>query len=263
MEMCSHGGCRSTCEICLDRRLNNSGFVKRNRPDPDREMPAQPIPGASNTEDGKLESLDAVLSECHRILKNPTGLYHGWFTLTVTKYGTFVARAVKNPSEFSDDDLGRSPTRHHYGSSMLEASLALLGELREWELAGRPFDTWKDIDNSSRSLEDLFLEVGQWAVSTFTQATPESWCKHLQKEVAELAEDPSDLEEIADCMILLAGLAHKQNYTPQDLRQAIREKLEINKKRVWGKPDKDGVVEHVRDEPALYTALTSKDKENG
>lgn len=107
---------------------------------------------------------------------------------------------------------------------------------------------WEGKKRSADTLETLFLEVGEWAVATFTQATPESWCKHLQKEVSELAAKPSDLEEIADCMILLAGLVHKQSYTPEDLRQAIREKLEINKKRVWGQPDKDGVVEHVREE---------------
>lgn len=96
---------------------------------------------------------------------------------------------------------------------------------------------------SSTPLFGFQTLVGKWARKTFPKATKESWVKHLEKEVKELQDDHTP-EEAADCLILLLGYAHINNF---DLMEEAQKKMEINKRRKWGKPDSDGVVEHVRD----------------
>lgn len=54
--------------------------------------------------------------------------------------------------------------------------------------------------------------------------------------------------EFADCFILLLNTASKCGFTMQELTDCAIEKMEINKNRKWGKPDKDGIVEHIRKE---------------
>lgn len=89
-------------------------------------------------------------------------------------------------------------------------------------------------------------EVNDWACKTFPASTKHSKISHLKKELAELeaATDPEDIaEEAADCLILLLHLAGEFKF---DLLAKARHKLAINKKRQWGAPDCNGVVEHVR-----------------
>jgi NTP pyrophosphatase (non-canonical NTP hydrolase) len=99
----------------------------------------------------------------------------------------------------------------------------------------------------SHALNDIVRQCGTWADATFA---PEGGNRgpaivaHLTKEVIELSENPRDMEELADCMLLLFHLAHQNG---GNLQAAIARKLEINKRRKWGKPDANGVVEHVRE----------------
>jgi NTP pyrophosphatase (non-canonical NTP hydrolase) len=89
-------------------------------------------------------------------------------------------------------------------------------------------------------------EVGQWGRETFGNyyQRVEGVVEHLAREVQELA-DTHDPAEAADCLILLLGHADIMGY---DLLLAARIKMEINRRRQWGKPDAYGVVEHVRNE---------------
>lgn len=91
-------------------------------------------------------------------------------------------------------------------------------------------------------LDLLRDEVIAWANATFTKASPHSKAAHLEREAKELRRDPLDVEEMADVFILLCHLS--DGY---DLAGAVRAKLEKNKRRAWGEPDADGVVEHVRE----------------
>lgn len=50
--------------------------------------------------------------------------------------------------------------------------------------------------------------------------------------------------EIADILILAFHTAHKEKIDPYF---AVKKKLAICKKRRWGKPDANGVIEHIRD----------------
>ena len=87
-------------------------------------------------------------------------------------------------------------------------------------------------------------EVGAWADKVMSQSTNESICKHLIKEAKELAVS-YQAEEAADCYLILLHFAYKNGF---DLLAAAKEKHEVCKRRKWGKPDADGVVEHIRSE---------------
>lgn len=89
-------------------------------------------------------------------------------------------------------------------------------------------------------------QQGAWADKTFPGQTITGKIKHLQREVAELLESPSDLSEIADCFSLLMDIARKAGYPASTVVKAAFEKLEINKARTWGPADADGVIEHVK-----------------
>jgi len=43
----------------------------------------------------------------------------------------------------------------------------------------------------------------------------------------------------------------RRGITIDDLFEAIRDKFEINKNRTWSKPDKDGIVRHVKDKKVI------------
>jgi NTP pyrophosphatase (non-canonical NTP hydrolase) len=117
-------------------------------------------------------------------------------------------------------------------------------------------------------LQDLMNEITQWSDATFGegQRNP-AIAYHLKKEVPELIEaiekyqngntiktpysETNGLlkdvwEEYADCMMLLLDSANHFGLSAERLLYITKQKLEINKKRKWGKPDCNGVVEHVR-----------------
>jgi NTP pyrophosphatase (non-canonical NTP hydrolase) len=97
-----------------------------------------------------------------------------------------------------------------------------------------------------------FEAITKWQNETFPKATAFSKAAHLEQEVQEVREatetgDTSIRLEIADCLILIAGVADKSGMSYEDVCAAIDEKMEINKKRRWGKPDSNGVVNHIKD----------------
>jgi len=91
--------------------------------------------------------------------------------------------------------------------------------------------------------DDVQHECGSWAEKQFPASTPSSVLKHFEKEVKELLASGKP-EEVADCVLLLIHYAFKKNFS---LYQEIMKKFEVNQNRKWGKPDKDGVTEHVRE----------------
>ncbi len=111
-----------------------------------------------------------------------------------------------------------------------------------WKTAPRGRELRLDL-----ALEDIVRTCGTWADATFAPDggyRGQSIVAHLAKEVIELAENTRDMEELADCMILLFHLAHQNG---GNLQAAIARKFAIIQRRKWGKPDADGVVEHVRE----------------
>lgn len=96
-------------------------------------------------------------------------------------------------------------------------------------------------------LDILQKEICKWANKQFGgKRKPITTIKHLMKEVIELSESPYDIGEYADCLMLLIEAAGMIGITGELLiAQAYRE-LKINKKRKWGKPNKNGFSEHIR-----------------
>lgn len=97
-------------------------------------------------------------------------------------------------------------------------------------------------------LQKLWDELADWQEKNFPKATQRSMIAHLRRELKELEKDPSDAMELADCFILLLGIARKGNYSAHAFIENGLTKLEICKARKWGQPDKHGVYEHVREE---------------
>lgn len=107
----------------------------------------------------------------------------------------------------------------------------------------------------SRILEDWIVEITGWQDKTFPQATPLSAAIHLTREALEVqasakAGQLDELaSELADVFLLTVGVAHLSGI---DLEEAVARKMAINRNRVWGEPDSDGVVEHVREETPTH-----------
>lgn len=51
--------------------------------------------------------------------------------------------------------------------------------------------------------------------------------------------------EYADCLLLLLDSAANFGFNTKELIEYANRKLEINKKRNWGKPDENGVIKHI------------------
>lgn len=122
-------------------------------------------------------------------------------------------------------------------------------------------------------LQVLMNDISEWSDKTFGegQRNPEI-VHHLKKEVDELIEAINKAHglggdqsvgvgeygrqlkntrtEYADCMMLLLDSALHFGISAKELLSLTREKLEVNKARKWGKPDENGVVEHVKEPTA-------------
>ncbi len=94
-------------------------------------------------------------------------------------------------------------------------------------------------------MKKLLEEIAKWQDETFPDATVGSKIHHLIQEIRELFEDQDSEEEYVDCFLLLWGAWAKSGRTYEQLIEAIKSKMKINKSRKWGKPDANGVVNHI------------------
>jgi NTP pyrophosphatase (non-canonical NTP hydrolase) len=91
--------------------------------------------------------------------------------------------------------------------------------------------------------------IGKWDDKTFGNY-PISKAKHMRKEVDELIEalEQNDLKnimlELADVFILICGIIYQLNI---NLARIVTIKMKINKTRKWHAPDKDGIMEHIKE----------------
>lgn len=112
--------------------------------------------------------------------------------------------------------------------------------------------------------KEQFEKISKWQDKTFGKTTALSKMAHLEDEVQELKkelifhEESKKLQkypeqnkifrerEFADCFMLLFGAAASDGMTHDDIVRCIEEKMEINYKRKWGKPQANGVVNHIK-----------------
>lgn len=90
-----------------------------------------------------------------------------------------------------------------------------------------------------------------WSTATFgprEQRGPTGPLAHIRKEVEEVAEDPTVLEEWVDVIILAFDGAWRAGHEPQQIVDAVKAKQTKNEARTWpdwrGVPD-DEAIEHV------------------
>lgn len=119
-------------------------------------------------------------------------------------------------------------------------------------------------------LQNLMVDIARWSDATFGegQRNP-AMLHHLKKEVQECIdavekfqkgssiESPyfesekrcrEAFDEYADCFMLLLDSAYHFGLDAQAIILFTRDKLEVNRKRKWGKPDCNGVIEHIKEE---------------
>jgi NTP pyrophosphatase (non-canonical NTP hydrolase) len=129
-----------------------------------------------------------------------------------------------------------------------------------------------------KDLQKLMDDIREWSDATFgeRQRNP-AIAYHLQKEVPELIEALEESQkieskrtqdrvcyELADCFMLLLDCASHFGLSAGNLLWYTEEKLKVNKERKWGKPDENGVVEHIA-EPEMkeYTCQVCGSKFQG
>lgn len=91
------------------------------------------------------------------------------------------------------------------------------------------------------SLQD---EIAAWADEHYPDRTyHNAMTKLVMEEIPEILRRPSDPMEWADAFILLLDAAKLQGV---DIAKAVREKMEINRRRTWAVDPNTGVMHHVR-----------------
>ncbi len=88
-----------------------------------------------------------------------------------------------------------------------------------------------------------------WSQATFgtdQERGPLGALRHLEKEARETQAAPDDIEEYADCFLLILDAARRAGISPLQLIEASKRKMEINRQRKWPRPVDDQPVEHVR-----------------
>lgn len=75
--------------------------------------------------------------------------------------------------------------------------------------------------------------------------------REVKETIQELEKENIDREkllfEYADCLILLVGSAVRIGITAEQLIDYSMDKMAINEKRDWGKPDEKGVYSHIKE----------------
>ena len=87
--------------------------------------------------------------------------------------------------------------------------------------------------------------IAEWADAVYPNRTPEhALTKMMLHEIPELLQGGvNDPLEFADVAILLFDIAHLKGI---DIGKAIADKMEINKKRIWGIDSHTGLMSHVK-----------------
>lgn len=91
----------------------------------------------------------------------------------------------------------------------------------------------------------LQARTGAWTTKQFPTRTTESIMNHLCSEAGEVTKEPFDIEEYADCFLLLLDAAFYNGISIAQIVDAAETKLEKNKQRNWGEPNSEGFTEHL------------------
>ncbi len=96
-------------------------------------------------------------------------------------------------------------------------------------------------------IQRLQTEAIRWSAKQFgANRGVKGPIAHLIKELKELEENPVDILEHADVLLLVLDIMSQAHKDVDTVIDAAFFKLDINRNREWGEPDEDGCVEHVR-----------------
>jgi len=100
-------------------------------------------------------------------------------------------------------------------------------------------------------IDDRYIQRQiDWSEKTFGPGRrTEGLLKHLSSELDEIRDDPGDLYEWIDLIILALDGAWRCGHSPQDIIQALVNKQETNRNREWPdwrEFDEHTPIEHVR-----------------
>lgn len=105
--------------------------------------------------------------------------------------------------------------------------------------------------DSTIGLSELMARQNKWATETFHNTSPIPPMYHLKQEVQETIEALEKGEdarsEFADCLLLLFNAAAIYGLSTFSMVEEGLKKQEINMKRKWGRPDANGVVNHIKE----------------
>mgnify|MGYP006451406213 CR=1 FL=1 len=93
--------------------------------------------------------------------------------------------------------------------------------------------------NEEIDYESLFLRFKDFTKKAFPEANADSYLTKIKEELSELEKD-QNIDELADCILVLIGLSR---FIRGDLKAAIANKIEINENRKWEKKE-DGTYHH-------------------
>lgn len=98
------------------------------------------------------------------------------------------------------------------------------------------------------NIETYVLNHKAWSEKTFGLGPrTEGNLKHIEKEIAEVRKDPTDLMEWIDIAILALDGAWRAGYTAKEIEMALVLKQSINFNRQWPAPGPaDQPVEHAK-----------------
>lgn len=96
---------------------------------------------------------------------------------------------------------------------------------------------------------DYLERQRDWSIQTFGESKRTNGVtKHIEKELDEIRENPNDLMEWIDVIILAMDGAWRAGYEPQEIIDALVLKQKINFARNWppvGTFDDDEPSEHI------------------
>jgi len=87
-------------------------------------------------------------------------------------------------------------------------------------------------------------QIASWADKTFPNRTVfNATTKLILEEIPEWLQDQDDPHEYADLVILILDIAYLKGI---DVRKAVLEKMEINRKREWEVNPDTGFMNHIK-----------------
>src|SRR3970040_2755373 len=110
--------------------------------------------------------------------------------------------------------------------------------------------------------KEQYIKITSWQNETFKEANSLTKIKHLSEEIDELnialiqqqrfRQSHTHIDNIkeiksnlADCFILLFGIAATEGMSFEDVTTCIDEKMKLNYTRKWGQPNEEGIVNHI------------------